>query len=385
MPQSSWPTQYSWPSARNWPTQGSWPGVSQNLIATRTSVAEGQNDTAARVYYAFGTFARDDIVSLQVVWSHWWGNAQAPVGNMTIMGAEIEYPNGVYTPITFGGGSPSIITAPLTNVTSDPVSVAIPNGALFRVRGLYDKCCNQTRGPNATIGEGSVYPATGLTLVTARAAGFNANFTYTPSAIIGRTTKHSAFILGDSLPSGFSDVFMRADGSYGTAGGALNAYAWGQMVQWGGSPADYLAAAGPLQAELIQYATDVVGEFGANHLFDSDSAALTLANQAAIRALYPSKRFHLTTITPKTTSTDNWATLVNQTVIANEAQLQAYNAAVLANAMGYAPPLDFASILESSLGSGKWKVDGTANKYTGEGIHCTPFAYGLFPGAGFTI
>ncbi len=189
----------------------------------------------------------------------------------------------------------------------------------------------------------------------------------------------------DSLSSGLGDTQLQASGAYGAAGGALNAYPWAQMVQWGGSPADYLAGAGPLQAELIQYATDVVGQFGANHLFDGDTAAATLATQAAIRALYPTKRYHLTTITPKTTTTDAWATLANQTLIANEAQLQAYNVAVLANAMGYAPPLDFASVLESSLGSGKWKVDGTANKYTVDGIHCSPFAYGLFPGAGFTL
>lgn len=361
------------------------PSPPVRLIATRGSVSEGQNDTAARIYYCAGAFARDNIQRLKVVWSHWWGNAQRPAGNLTIMGAEIEYPTGIFTPITFNGGAASVVAAPLTNVTSDWVYVNIPDTSLFHARGLYDGCCNQTRGPNSTIGEGSVYPATGLTLSTARAAAFNANATFTPSAIIGETNKPCAMILGDSLASGLGDTYQRADGSYGAMGGALNAYAWAQMVQWGGSPADYLAAAGPLQAELVSYASDIVAEFGANHLFDSDTAAKTLGDQASIRALYPDKAFHLTTITPKTTSNNNWIDLAGQTVTANEAEIQAYNVLALANAMGYAPPLDIASVLEYVRGGGKWKFDGTANKYTIDGVHCSPYAYGLFAAAGFTL
>lgn len=351
------------------------------LVGTRGSVAEGQNDTAARVYYSFASFARDNITRLKIVWSHWWGNAQSPAGNLTIIGAEIEYPTGVFTPITFNGGSASVVTAPLTNVTSDWVNISIPDTFLFHVRGLYDGCCNQTRGPNSTLSEGSVYPATGLTLVTARSASFNANFTYTPSVIFGDTDKSTVVMLGDSLASGLGDNYQRADGSYGATSGALNSYAWAQMVQWGGSPADYLAYAGPLQAELISYATDIVAEFGANHLFDSDSAAKTLADQASIKALYPTKNFHLGTITPKTTTTNNWSDLAGQTIIANEVELQSYNAQVLGNLMGYAMPLDFASVLEDTRGQGKWKADGTTNKYTLDGIHCSPFAYALFAGA----
>lgn len=361
--------------------------MSAGIVATRGSVSEGQNDTAADIYYCAAAFARDNITpatGLRVLWSHWWGNAQAPAGPLTIQWAEIEYPTGVYTPITFGG-SPSLTTAALTNVTCDPVSVTIPADALFHVRGRFVGCCNQTRGPNGTIGEGCIYPATGLTRVTARSAAFNANLTFTPSMIIGETNKPCAVILGDSLSSGLGDSYQRADGTYGAGGGALNAYGWAQMVQWGGSPADYLAAAGPLQAELIGYASDIVGQFGANHLFDSDTAAKTLADQSSIKALYPGKRYHLTTITPKTTSTNLWVDLAGQTVAVNEAEIQAYNVIALSNPTGYARTLDFAAVLEYLRGGGKWKFTGAANGYTLDGVHCSPFGYGLFPGAGFTL
>jgi hypothetical protein len=361
---------------------------SLRLVGTRTSVPEEFTDPA-QLYTSFASFARDNITSLRGVWSHWYGNGVSPgAGKNLTVTAELEYPVGTYTPITFGGLS-QITTGPLTNITSDPVKVSIPNGAIFYVRGFYTGACNLHRGPNGTINEGSVFPATGLNLVTGRAAAFNANLFFGPSAIIGQTNKRSVMILGDSRPSGLGDVYTRADGSYGTAGGALNAYAWAQMVQWGGKASDYLAGAGALQAELASYATDIVSELGANDLWNSGSGGTTAAaifvSQAAIRALYPTKRFHLCTVEPLVTSTDSYATLANQTVFYNNAQLQLYNAAVLVNAMGYDKALDFAAIVESSVGSGKWKVDGTTFKYTGDGIHQSAFGYGLYPGAGITL
>lgn len=356
------------------------------IVATRTSVSEGFTALGAPVYYVFPAQAREDITSFRATWSHWWGNAQSPGAgnNLTIDWMEIEYPAGVFTDVLFGG-SASATTGPLTNISNDPTPIDIPDGAWFKLHGMYHGCCLQTRGPNAAIGEGSVFPATGLNKVTARSAAFNANATFTPSVIFGDTGKPSALVLGDSLDSGLGDSYQRADGSYGAGFGALINYGCAQMVQWGGSPADYLAAAGPLQAELVQYASDIVATFSANRLFFGNTAAATLADHAAIKALYPGKRYHLTTCTPCTTSGNNWIDLAGQTVIANEAELQAYNVAVLANAMGYAPPLDFAAVLEHVRGGGKWKFDGTANKWTIDGTHCSPFGYAQFAGAGFAL
>jgi hypothetical protein len=36
--------------------------------------------------------------------------------------------------------------------------------------------------------------------------------------------------------------------------------------------------------------------------------------------------------------------------------------------------LEIADVVESSRNSGKWKVDGTAGKYTADGQHLTQFA-----------
>jgi hypothetical protein len=357
-----------------------------HIIGTRTSVPEEFLDQAP-VYGVFSTIMRDDFANIRVVYSHWYGNGVSPgVGKNLTVNVEAEATPGVYTPVTFGGATVKT-TAPLTNIMSDPIPVSGPRGTVVKFRGLYTGCCNLHRGPDSTLGEGNVFPATGLTLTTARAAAFNANFTYAPSAIIGTTSSgtKSVLILGDSRPSGLGDSYTRADGSYGNAGGALNAYPWAQMVQWGGKASDYLAGAGALQAELAAYATDIVSQLAANDLFALATAASIITSQASIRALYPSKRFHLCTVEPKSSSTDSFATLANQTTDACNAQLQLYNAAVLANSMGYDTPLNFATVGESSVGSGKWRVDGTANKYVLDGIHQSPFCYGLYPGAGFTL
>lgn len=54
------------------------------------------------------------------------------------------------------------------------------------------------------------------------------------------------------------------------------------------------------------------------------------------------------------------------------------NTDVRANSLGYTGSFDCAAVSESSLNSGKWKVDGTTFKYTTDGTHHSPFCYGLY-------
>jgi len=109
-----------------------------------------------------------------------------------------------------------------------------------------------------------------------------------------------------------------------------------------------------------------------------------------------------TTITPSTTSTDSFATLANQTAAlsfstAGNGTREQLNdwlrdggpirdgvaAAIGApdairsshNAHPLSGVLEMADTVESSRNSGKWKVDGTALKWTGDGIHPSNYAY----------
>jgi hypothetical protein len=300
--------------------------------------------------------------------------------------AEIEYPVGVFTPVLFGGVATGV-AAPLTTLWSDTTAVSIPNGAPFKVRSSHSGSLGILTSRNANnlvLGEKSIYP--GVSLAAGRSTPGNTNFHLQPCAIIGQSSKRAYVAIGDSRTSGLDDDFQQPGGGYGTVASALTAQYSGTLLPiWGARADQYLAAAGPLQAELMQYATDLVNAYGINDFANGTSAATLLATQAAIRALYPSLRYHLCTIDPSTTSTDQWRTLMNQTPFALDAQRQLYNAAVLTNAMGYDSPLDLSSVSEDPTALGKIKVDGTAQKYTIDGTHQSPFCYALYAAAGITL
>ena len=77
----------------------------------------------------------------------------------------------------------------------------------------------------------------------------------------------------------------------------------------------------------------------------------------------------LTTLPPKTTSTDSWATTGNQTPVFPAAQLASYNGWVRGVPSPYAGYIELGNLCSSAQDSGLWKADGSAFTYTTEGIH----------------
>jgi len=117
--------------------------------------------------------------------------------------------------------------------------------------------------------------------------------------------------------------------------------------------------------------------FGLNY---NDMASQTLATiksweQQAINELRGMgvKYVFTDTTDPSTTSTDSWATTTNQTQTASSANQIARNASLRAGTWAtYDFFIDQAVNTESSIGSGLWAVNGTANYYTGDGVHTSP-------------
>jgi hypothetical protein len=124
-------------------------------------------------------------------------------------------------------------------------------------------------------------------------------------------------------------------------------------------------------ALILAYTDFTISAFGINDIYsDADSPATLVSNQNAIAALVPGKSFYVTTLAPSTTSTDSWATLVNQTIGAQNTNTEAYNALVIAGLGGaITGGLDIRAAFEDSLTSGKWKVNGGAFAYTSDGLH----------------
>lgn len=361
------------------------------FIATRSQVPTLTSNGLFSMMSRYGHFARGDITSIKVAWANWCADGTLPsiASNVLSVAASIEYPAGTFTQVKFSGAVTGSAN-PFTTLWSDFISVSIPNGAEFWVRTWQTGTAGIlfTSSPyNPAIAEASVFPGTNQTMSGTVVP--TASQIFGPCAIIGRTNNKAAFIIGDSRQAGAFDTGLSAIGGWGEMNNGLNAYGYCVNAQPGATTANYLGASGTIQAlyaDLAQYATDVVSCFGINDL-NSISAAALQTNQGLIRALSPTLKFHATTLNPNTspTSSDNWATLANQIPAASNAQRVVYNTAVRLNGLGFDPGFDCAAVGESSLNSGKWQVDGTAFKYTGDGLHPTPFTCGLYVSAGFTL
>ena len=353
---------------------------SLGYVATRLAVPDSSQANTQPWMVRTGHIATDSMSLIRLAWANWYAHEQIPGANMLTLTASVEYPAGVFTRVKFRGGETGSASAGST-LWSDDLPVNIPLGARFWTRAFFRNSSNLLAlGPslcNALFGDAIVQNGTDQTMGGTIVS--NANFLMPPCAIVGATSKRSVVIIGDSRTAGVGDNFQAANGGWGEMRSGLAQYAGVNCGISGTSAAQYLASAGPLRAELIGYCTDVVDAYGVNDIFVfGRSNAQLKADQAAIRALYPTKRFFVTTLDPETTSTDNWATLVNQTPRAQEAVRVAYNTDVRANALGSTGFFECAAVSESSLNSGLFKVDGTAFKYTADGTHQSSFCYRLY-------
>jgi len=361
--------------------------ASLRFIASRAQVPSVVSAGTQSMMSRFGSFARDDITSLKLAWANWFqlGIVAGIGGNVMSIAASIEYPAGVLTQVKFGGVATGT-TGPSTTLYSDTIPVTIPNGAQFWIRTWQTGTVGVLFGTvstDASLGEASSFPGANQTM--GGTVTNNTALICGPCAIIGMSAKKAPFNIGDSRFAGTGGNAFDGTGGYGEMGNGLNQYAWNNYGSPGLSASQYLAGAGALQADLVQWCTDIVSGFGINDFIGAQTSAQVQTSQTGIRALYPTKNFHVTTIDADTTSSDSWATTGNQTIFAGNAQRVAYNTQVRINSLGFNPAFDCAVVSESALNSGKWQVNGVANKYTSDGLHSSGFCYTLYQTAGFTL
>lgn len=219
-----------------------------------------------------------------------------------------------------------------------------------------------------------------------------------PLALVGipdNTQQHSVCIYGDSIAFGQGDISGDANGNSGYIERALNRnLPWATTSRSGNA---YAKNAGRNYGQVnfaSNYCTDIIINLGIN---DFTSLGLSLAvTQAYAIAEWTAlsvngSRIWLPTLTPRSTSSDGWATLGNQTTDANNANRVAWNnwvrdgapilngvaAATGSSATGTirignsAHPVkgyfETADLAESARDSGKWRVD--LGALTTDGIH----------------
>lgn len=210
-----------------------------------------------------------------------------------------------------------------------------------------------------------------------------------PVAIMGLldTPRPSFVFIGDSITYGIAssggvainDSFASTTGYIGwLEKAAANQVAWTNFSASGDRVVNYLTANQNLRLNAIQslrpsHVVDsmAVNDFVAGTSF-SDFQAQKIAYWTKLRGLGV-KEIWITTCTPRTTSTDVWATVGNQTVTSANTAIQAWNSWVrtLSNVTPYGVTkvLDVMAVVESSAASGKWAVGTTA-----DGTHPTTSA-----------
>lgn len=334
-------------------------GLSDGTVTVQTSVT----------YHEFAC----DCTDVQLVYGNYYDFDTPGPNNITIKAA-IHYGGKVYR-LYFPNGTRSFVLEPGADVETKAAGFRAKKGEGFYVRTM------------VTVGAGEKFPR-GLVAYTNRGEGFKngdivdggatdaqGQFVYHPVAIVGRpkSPTPAVLIVGDSIASGAQDN-PQDRGFIPFALGADTP--WIRVSKGNESCVGFKQDVAQYRLRLAKYCTHAIVHVGTNDL----AAGQTFANlQASLTELigllndYGLKSY-VCTIPPRTSSTDAFATVENQTSAApgdaafgpNSHRSKA-NDWLRSKPPGVIGVFDTGAICESSVNSGKWKV--TTPPATTDGIH----------------
>ena len=302
--------------------------------------------------------------------------------------------------LTFNGRTSATLD-PGGRIIADALGLSVAPGDVVAVRTYLSS--GTAYAPRGTYGGGYgiIFSATSpggfvsgsdLTPPGSGAIAGSSGVYYGPSALLGRPTgadkAKSVLYLGDSIGVGVADDVIFTRPALGGQGGfvlrALSGLSGLLSLSLGSdTAANFQSTAGSFRrlGNAGQLCNSAIIEYGTNDLWGGATAAtlegINLNIATDLRRLGISKVF-LTTLLPRTTSTDGWVTTTNQTPLSMESQRVAYNTWVRAQcpvnpttlapvavgtpgallAGSYGHPLtgffETASTVESALNSGRW-------------------------------
>lgn len=372
--------------------QASAPGYSQlSNGTTDTSI-----NTRSRCLAAF------DAHNVRLVYHNHNG-----LNNINIS-AGVEFPDGTAVPVYFQGQR--VVTIGVNGyVVSDPVGIKVTKNAAIFIRTL----CAVTGGDKWRVnhiaedtGEAAEITVTDKTLTGTISSGGSTTSCVAPMMVLSRPARRepSVVVLGDSivcLGTPGTDVVrfwkVAFDGKVSVTIAAIGGDTLSSYID-DATPADLASGIGyrAMRRLLPGTGTDLLGQIGTNDVTSGTLAAFQ-ANVLNVATQYDRRgvRVRWTTLVPRTTSTDAWATTVNQTTITGQATRTGFNdwlragapidpttkaavaigtgGALLAGSAGH--PLrgyhEVADTVESARNSGFWKAPG----YTTDGIHASATAH----------
>jgi hypothetical protein len=338
-------------------------------VATRTYLPDNFNSTNKQMRGRSAHFARDTIVNPTLRFPNFYVDgfgagatyAELGSGSASTITAAIEYPAGVQTQITFAGSASGSITNLSYLDGTCPITIA--NGDWFGVRFYI----TNTSGIVFSLGLGGTSnvpgnfqfgdvldtAVSGLTDNTMSGAYTATSGTsrYSPIIIAAPTTLPAVLILPDSKGYGENDTGDGA-GDIGEVQRWISPYfanaCWGIRGRDNGQ----FVANSTLQASMSSFFTHMINQHVVNDFIHGKSAATSATDTTALGNLFPTLKKFLVTCLPVATSTDNYATLVNQTTAAYNASRVTENTRRRTIPAPYIGCFDSASALESSLDSG---------------------------------
>lgn len=372
--------------------------------ASRLGTDNSRTDTqlSGRKRHKIGRYS---VQGLQLAYGQWYltgGVGDVAIANAATFECAIEQttPIAVTVPCIFAGARVGAIGADIPFVVTDPVAgVDIPAGGTFWTRTNYVVAASSmVIGATASIvsalgGESgylspsgpSQVPATGALTSPAGGTGYNPA---APALILGRPTGPTPAVLGlgDSIMAGNNDDIDFTTAAYGFFERGLedvNGYAvpWHLQAVGGHSMQKAQIDTGWRGRSAWQYVTAWYCNMGTNDIaagrslaqMQADAIRLWTSAKATLSPYgRPLKTAHSTALT-RTTSSDSWATLANQTPVAGfepGGQADLWNAWLLTQVGGglLDALIDFRSLLQNTT-LAKWLVTGAANYMTNDGVH----------------
>lgn len=277
-------------------------------------------------------------------------------GPLTVR-VSVEYPRGTFTALQtalIADGSYGYVDVPVT----------IPAFAWYRINGDFNylsggrvlssgwsNAADRSNGDEYQVG------ATGYgNAQNDNVLGSGPVAAVFPAAVLAISNRRVWAALGDSIAAGVNDTIADTAGGRGILGRSLARL--GPNLNYGvpGDKVSTIATSSANRIALLQLAgtEGVILEAGVNDLFSgSRTSAQVLADRATIRGLMPGALWLDTTITPATTSTDNWQTATNQTTFgaASNTQRTTFNDALRAGtalAQGSIGTIDIAALVETA-------------------------------------
>lgn len=347
------------------------PGFGTGSALTNGTVTE-QNCRSQHYNECGGT-----VRLAQIQWSNWFTNAtsEQDANNAITIEGSLEYPVGVYNRITFDNGNTQKVVANGVNILSDTIPLLqwIPKDVPFWVWTW------------VIVPSGSKWPTLGMSSGDTGESGIGLGSKVMTGGITGSATnllrpssinscgvgfrKCSPGFFGDSIAAGSIDTGFGTRGGIGFIGRSCSGTVPSVVAAVGGTTIHASVGAGKFTRRLDMFqkagCTHVITNHGVNDLGIPNTAAQLIADHVTISNLVVATgmKYVLCTITPQSSSTQNWNNLASQTAASTTVQKGLFNDAAR---NGTISPniyfvIDNAKMTESAVNSNLWGCNTTPN------------------------